>query len=97
MGVLPPRRAREQADDDALAAGHVAVDDRRWLGRALDGLNPAGGHAHPVPGAGDEPWGSVHAGTVNAPGGPRIGMFYPTIGETIMPDIMRALIALLGP
>jgi hypothetical protein len=67
------------------------------LGRALDGLNPAGGHAHPVPGAGGEPWGGVHVGTVNAAGGPRIGMFYPTVGETIMPDIMRALIALLGP
>jgi len=67
------------------------------LGRALDGLNPAGGHAHPVPNAGGEPWGTVHVGTVNAAGGPRIGMFYPTVGETIMPDIMQALIALLGP
>ncbi len=67
------------------------------LGRALDGLNPAGGHAHPIPGAGGEPWGNVHVGTVNAAGGPRIGMFYPTVGETIMPDIMQALIALLGP
>lgn len=66
------------------------------LGRALDG-NPAGGHARPIPGAGGEPWGTVHVGTVNAPGGPRIGMFYPIVGETIMPDIMQALIALLGP
>jgi hypothetical protein len=39
----------------------------------------------------------VHVGTINAAGGPRIGMFYPTVGETIMPDIMRVLIALLGP
>lgn len=68
------------------------------LGRALDGLNPAGGHAHPVPDAGGEPWGSVHVRTTNVPGSsPRIGMFYPTVGETIARDIMRALIALLGP
>jgi hypothetical protein len=68
------------------------------LGRALDGLNPAGGHAHPVPDAGGEPWGDVHVGTTNvAGGGPRIGMFFPTVGETIPRDIMRALIALLGP
>jgi len=64
------------------------------LGRALDGQNPAGSHAHPIPRAGGEPWGSVHVRTINAPGGPWIGMFYPTVGETVMPDIIRALITL---
>jgi len=51
----------------------------------------------PDPGPGGESVGSVHVSTIKAPGGPRIGTFYPTVGETVMPDIVRALIALLGP
>lgn len=78
-----------------LAASPLQIADE--LGRALDALNPAGGHAHPVPSAGGEPWGTVHVGAINATGGPRIGTFYPTVGETVVPDIIAALIDLLGP
>jgi hypothetical protein len=67
------------------------------LGRALDGQNRPAATRTRSRARVARRVGSVHAGTVNAPGGPRIGIFYPTVGETVMPDIVRALIALLGP